>query len=190
MTQPNTTALAESGTQEAIFTWKRVIRIALGAMVVALSAQASIDLPGSPVPITLQGLAVILVGGVLGAREGTAALVLYLLAGMSGLPVFSGGRAGAAWLLGPTGGYLLAFPVGAALAGALARRRDLLRCFAAALAGMTIIHLGGITQLSILSGGLTLPFRATAPLIAADLVKVVIATLLISRFRAGHPPRV
>ena len=85
---------------------------------------------------------------------------------------------------------LAAFPVGAALAGALARRHDLLRCFAAALAGMTIIHLGGITQLSILSGGLTFPFRATAPLIAADLVKVVIATLLISRFRAGPPPRV
>jgi biotin transport system substrate-specific component len=108
---------------------------------------------------------------------------------MSGLPVFSGGRAGAAWLLGPTGGYLLAFPVGAAIAGALARRHDLLRCFAAALAGMTIIHLGGNAQLSILTGGLSLPFRATAPLIMADLVKVVIAALLVSRFRAGAPPR-
>ena len=109
---------------------------------------------------------------------------------MSGLPVFSGGRAGVAWLLGPTGGYLLAFPVGAALAGALARKGDLLRCFAAALGGMTIIHLGGIAQLAILTGGLTLPFRATAPLIAADLVKVVIAALLVSRFRPGPPPRV
>lgn len=189
MTQLNTPALEGSRSQDAAFTWKRAIRVALGALVVALSAQASIDLPGSPVPITLQGLAVILVGGILGAKEGAAALVLYLLAGMSGMPVFSGGRAGAAWLLGPTGGYLLAFPVGAAVAGALARRHDLVRCFAAALAGMTVIHLGGIAQLSILSGGLTLPFRATAPLIAADLVKVVIAALLVSRLRAGTPPR-
>jgi biotin transport system substrate-specific component len=185
MTQLNSPALAGSGTETAVFTWKRAVRIALGALVVALSAQASIDLPGNPVPITLQGLAVILVGGVLGAKEGTAALVLYLLAGMSGLPVFSGGRAGAAWLLGPTGGYLLAFPVGAAVAGALARRHHLVRCFAAALAGMLVVHLGGIAQLSILSGGLTLPFKATMPLIAADLVKVVIGALLISRLRPG-----
>ena len=187
MTQPNPEVLAGSQRQVAVITWKRAIRVALGALAVALSAQASIDLPGTPVPITLQGLAVILVGGILGAKEAAAALVLYLLAGMSGLPVFSGGRAGAAWFLGPTGGYLLAFPVGAAVAGALARRHDLVRCFAAALAGMTIIHLGGIAQLSILTGGLTLPFNATAPLIAADLIKVVIATLLVSRLRADAP---
>jgi biotin transport system substrate-specific component len=189
MTQLNTSALAGSESHAAVFTWKRAIRVALGVVLVAISAQLSIDLPGSPVPITLQGLAVLLVGGILGPKEGAAALVLYLFAGMSGVPVFSGGRAGAAWLLGPTGGYLLAFPVGAAVAGALARRHDLVRCFAAALAGMTVIHLGGIAQLSILTGGLSLPFRATAPLIAADLVKVVIAALLVSRFRAGSPPR-
>jgi biotin transport system substrate-specific component len=92
-------------------------------------------------------------------------------------------------LLGPTGGYLLAFPVGAAVAGALARRHELARCFAAALAAMVVIHLGGIAQLSILSGGVALPFRATTPLIAADLVKVVIAALLISRLRPGTSPR-
>jgi biotin transporter BioY len=75
--------------------------------------------------------------------------------------------------------------VGAAVAGALARRHHLVRCFAAALAGMLVVHLGGIAQLSILSGGLTLPFKATMPLIAADLVKVVIGALLISRLRPG-----
>ena len=189
MTQPNTPALADHRSATAILTWKRALRIALGALVVAISAQAAIDLPGNPVPITLQGLAVILVGGILGAKAGTAALVLYLLAGMSGLPVFSGGRAGAAWLLGPTGGYLLAFPLGAAVTGALARRREMVRCLGAALAGMVVIHLGGIAQLSILSGGLTVPFKATSPLIAADLVKVIIAALLIARLRPGTSPR-
>lgn len=189
MPQPTTPAIAGSETQTASLTWRRAIAVVLGALAVAVSAQFAIDLPGSPVPVTLQGLAVILVGGVLGARAGAAALVLYLAAGMAGLPVFSGGRAGAGWLLGPTGGYLLAFPVGAAVAGTLARRGDLVRCFAASLAGMAVIHLGGIAQLSILSGGLTLPLHATAPLIVADLVKVAIATLLVSRLRAGTPPR-
>ena len=189
MTQPSTPVLVGSESRAALFTWKRAIAIALGALVVAISAQVSIDLPGNPVPITLQGLAVLLVGGTLGARAGAVALVAYLVAGMSGLPVFSGGRAGPGWLLGPTGGYLLAFPVGAAVTGAIARRHDLVRCFLAALAGMFVIHAGGIDQLWILSGGLSLPFRATAPLIAADLVKVVIATLLVSRLRAGTSPR-
>jgi biotin transport system substrate-specific component len=189
MTQPNSPVLAGRDTRDAVVTWKRVVRVALGALVVAISAQAAIDLPGNPVPITLQGLAVLLVGGTLGAKEGAAALILYLLAGMSGLPVFSGGRAGAAWLLGPTGGYLLAFPVGAAVTGLIARRGELVRCFFAAFAGMAVIHIGGIAQLSILSGGLTVPFKATAPLIAADLVKVVIAALLVSKLRGGTSSR-
>jgi biotin transport system substrate-specific component len=189
MPQSNAPVLAGSESREAAFTWKRAIAVVLGAVVVAISAQFSIDLPGNPVPVTLQGLAVLLVGGILGARAGAAALVLYLLAGIAGLPVFSGGRAGALWLLGPTGGYLLAFPVGAALTGAIARRNDLFRCFIAAFVGMIVIHLGGISQLSILTGGHTIPFRATAPLIVADLVKVGIAALLVSKLRAGVSSR-
>ncbi len=184
---PTTPALAGTDSRAALLTRKRALAIALGAVVVAVSAQFAIGLPGSPVPVTLQGLAVLLVGGILGARGGAAALVLYLALGMAGLPVFAGGRAGAAWLLGPTGGYLLAFPVGAALVGALARRHQLGRCALAALAGMVMIHLGGIAQLSLLTGSLDLPFRATTPLIVADLVKVALAALVVSRLRPGSP---
>jgi biotin transport system substrate-specific component len=105
---------------------------------------------------------------------------------MAGLPVFApGGLPGAARLLGPTGGYLLAFPVAAAFAGMLARRHQVARCLVVAFFGMGIIHLGGIAQLSILSGGLTVPLSATLPLIAADLLKVGLAAVLISRLRAG-----
>ncbi|WP_449385312.1 biotin transporter BioY [Cellulomonas soli] len=83
-------------------------------------------LPGIPtpsgVPITLQTFAVILSGVVLGARRGTFAVLLYLVIGLAGLPVFAGGTGGTAVLAGPSVGYLLAFPLGAALAGFLAGR--------------------------------------------------------------------
>ena len=192
MPQSNAPALAGSEDRAGLLTWKRAIAVVFGALVVALAAQVAIPVPGSPVPVTLQGLAVLLVGGILGAGAGAAALVLYLLLGVAGLPVFAPigvPLVGMARLLGPTGGYLLAFPVAAGLTGALARRGDMLRCFVAALLGMIVIHGGGIAQLMILSGSSTLPIQATVPLVVADLVKVGIAALLVSRLRAGTTPR-
>jgi biotin transport system substrate-specific component len=98
------------------------LAIAAGALVVAVAAQVTVPVPLSPVPMTLQPLAVLAVGGVLGARAGAAVLVLYLMMGLIGLPVFAAGSAGIGRLLGPTGGYLLAFPVAAALTGLVAGR--------------------------------------------------------------------
>ncbi|HEV2086543.1 MAG TPA: biotin transporter BioY, partial [Gemmatimonadales bacterium] len=80
---------------------------------VALSAQVVVPVSFSPVPMTLQPLAVLVVGGLLGAAGGVAALVTYLTLGILGLPVFAGGAAGGLHLVGPTGGYLLAFPLAA-----------------------------------------------------------------------------
>lgn len=168
---------------------RRAITIVLGAVLVAIGAQVSVPIVGSPVPVTLQGFAVLLVGGTLGAGAGAAALVLYLLAGMAGLPVFApAGVPGLARLLGPTGGYLLAFPLAAALTGALARQGQLARTLGATFLGMLVIHLGGIAQLSIITGGLALPLSATAPLVVADLLKVMLAALLISRLRSKFQP--
>jgi biotin transport system substrate-specific component len=93
-----------------------------GSLVVALSAQLVVRLPFTPVPITGQTLGVLLVGAALGARRGAAALALYLMEGAAGLPFFAGGMAGAAYLLGPTGGYLLAFPLAAFITGWAAER--------------------------------------------------------------------
>src|SRR5258705_3943992 len=100
----------------------RIGAVVLGAVLVALAAQVSVPLPGTPVPVTLQPMAVLLVGGLLGARFGALSLILYLAMGAAGLPVFTPTVPlfGIARLLGPTGGDLLAYPVGALGVGVVA----------------------------------------------------------------------
>ena len=83
----------------------------------ATAAGSRLEIPHVPVPFTLQTLAVLLAGAFLGARNGAFSQAAYLLAGVAGLPVFAGGSWGAALLLGPTGGYLLAFPLAALVVG-------------------------------------------------------------------------
>lgn len=164
-----------------------IVGILLGVIVVAVSAQIMVPIPGSVVPATLQGLAVLVVGGVLGPAAGLMALLMYLAAGAAGLPVFAPmGLPGPARLLGPTSGYLLAFPVAAMVVGALARRHALPRNLLVCLLGMVLIHLGGIAMLSILTGGFAAPIKATLPLVLTDLVKVVLAALVITHLRS-HP---
>jgi biotin transport system substrate-specific component len=160
---------------------RRALAVAAGALVVAGSAQVSVPVPLSPVPMTLQPLAVLAVGGVLGAAGGGAALVLYLTLGLLGLPVFFAGGAGLGHVLGPTGGYLLAFPAAAAIAGRFAGTpptlgRVLLGC---ALA-MMVIHAGGTAQLAMLGGDPGFALRAGfVPFLTGDLLKVGIAAAVI-----------
>lgn len=161
---------------------RRGIAIALGALLVALSAQVAVPLPFSPVPMTLQPLAVLVVGGVLGAGSGAGALVLYLALGALGLPVFAAGGSGVLRLLGPTGGYLIAFPVAAGVAGALAGRApdSVLRVLLACALGMVIIHLGGVAQLALLGGDPALAFRVgLLPFLTGDLLKIGLAAAVI-----------
>jgi biotin transport system substrate-specific component len=137
-------------------TIRRVIAVALGAAFVAVAAQFEVLTPFSPVPETLQGGALLLVGLVLGPRLGAAALVTYLAAGVAGLPVFAGGGFGFIKIIGPTGGYLLAFPLGAFLAGYVSQNATMLmpplRYLAGAIAGMAAVHLGGWAWLSVVTG--------------------------------------
>ena len=168
-----------------LFTGRRALGIGLGALLVALSAQVVVPVPFSPVPMTLQPLAVLVVGGLLGAGSGLAALVLYLLVGALGLPVFAAGGSGVVHLAGPTGGYLLAFPLAAAAAGALAGRLDVarpsaLRVLLACAVGMVIIHLGGAAQLALLGGNPGLAVRmGFVPFLTGDLLKIGLAAGLI-----------
>lgn len=168
-----------------VLTARRVIAVGLGTLVVALAAQVVVPVPFSPVPMTLQPLAVLVVGGLLGAAGGLAALVLYLLLGILGLPVFAGGASGGLHLVGPTGGYLLAFPVAAALTGALAGRSNgargsVLRVLLACALGMVIIHIGGVAQLALLGGDTGLAFRVGfVPFLTGDLVKIGLAAAVI-----------
>ncbi len=164
---------------------RRGLAVVLGAATVAVAAQVAVPLPFTPVPMTLQPLAVLVVGGVLGARLGAAALVLYVALGALGLPVFTPvGLPGAARLLGPTGGYLLAYPVAAAVVGWLGSARlpagSPARLLLACAAGMVVIHLGGSAQLAILTGDVATAARyGLVPFLTGDLLKIGLATLVI-----------
>jgi biotin transport system substrate-specific component len=156
--------------------------IALGALLVAVAAQVAVPLPFTPVPMTLQPLAVLVVGGLLGAAAGVSALILYLAVGALGLPVFAAGGSGVLHLVGPTGGYLLAFPVAAAVTGALVRPApsSVLRVLLACAIGMVIIHVGGVAQLALLGGNPGTAFRVGfVPFLTGDLLKVGLAAAII-----------
>jgi biotin transport system substrate-specific component len=151
------------------------------AAALAAASQVSIPLPNTPVPITLQPLVVVLAGLWLGPIAGASSMVLFLLAGAAGLPVFAPqGAPGLARLLGPTGGYLLAYPVAAFVAGALSPRgTGLVRRFGAALAGMLAIYLGGFAQLVILTGSAgSAVSLGVLPFAALDVAKAFIAALI------------
>lgn len=161
---------------------RRAIAVGLGAIIVALAAQVVVPVPLSPVPMTLQPLAVLVVGGLLGPIGGVSALLLYIGAGALGLPVFAGGGSGALHLIGPTGGYLLAFPVAAGVTGALVARapRSVFWVLLAGALGMTIIHVGGVAQLALLGGDPALALRVGfVPFLTGDLIKVGLAAALI-----------
>src|SRR5215468_1231111 len=136
--------------------WAKQVAILVGAsLFVALCARVTIPLPFTPVPLTLQNAGVLLVGMLLGPRRGFAALALYLAEGAAGLPVFNPtGLGGTAQLAGPTGGYLMAYPFVAGLAGYLMERGR--KTFAnAAVAGLlaeVLLFASGLSWLAILTG--------------------------------------
>ncbi|MSR07761.1 MAG: biotin transporter BioY [Gemmatimonadetes bacterium] len=178
-----------SGSIEAVaqpaFGAKRAVAVLAGVLLVSLGAQAAVPIPGNPVPITLQVPAVLIVGGLLGPALGSATLVLYLLMGAAGLPVFAptGTLVGFARLIGPTGGYLLAYPVAAGLVGQItAGGRSWARLWIGLLAGLVVIHAGGVAQLAALGGDLSIALRfGSLPFLLGDCLKVLLAGLVIRR---------
>ncbi len=171
---------------------RRSVAILGGALLVALASQVALPLPGTPVPFTLQVPAVLLVGGLLGARAGAASMALYLALGVAGLPVFAPvGPPGLARLLGPTGGYLLAYPVAAALTGQLTGAgRSWLRVAGALLAGLAVIHLGGVAQLAVLTGDLQSAVRlGSLPFVPLDLFKLLFVGLILRPFSSTFRAR-
>ena len=163
----------------------RPVRMAIGVVVfaiaTALSAKVQVVLPGTPVPFTFQPLLVLLSGALLGARLGAASQVLYLTAGALGIPAFAFGG-GAAYLLGPTGGYLLAYPLAAAAVGALAAS-GFARALGSMLAGLAIIYAGGLAWLAVLFGTEAVLALGLMPFVLADLAKVLLGAALVSRIR-------
>lgn len=171
--------------------------VALGlgfALLTWAGARVSVPLPFTPVPGTLQTLAVLLAGGLLGARAGAASQAAYLLLGVAGLPVFALPGAGPAYLLGPTGGYLAGMVAAAWVTGWLMARLRRLGVPGAAiafLAGGATIQACGVAWLSVFLGDPAAAWRAGAlPFLLFDLAKVVVATGIhagYSRWKASTP---
>lgn len=161
---------------------RRTVAALLGTALVAAAAQVAVPLPGTPVPLTLQPLAVLIVGGMLGPWLGASSLILYLALGAAGLPVFTPvGLPGVARLIGPTGGYLLAYPLAAYAVGRLAGDGARVgRIALAALLGLVLIHLGGLAQLLVLTGSLSRAAQfGTLPFLLGDSVKLILAVLIL-----------
>jgi biotin transport system substrate-specific component len=134
-------------------TLSRTLGVVLFAALTAVGATLAFPLPFTPVPVTLQTLAVILAGAMLGPVWGPASQLLYLGAGICGLPIFAGGMGGPAVLLGPTGGYLIGFVVGAWMAGMLLRPgAGWARLGAGLLAAHAVIFVCGLSRLLAFPG--------------------------------------
>ena len=151
------------------------------ALALAAASQVAIPLPGTPVPLTLQPLLVVLAGMLLGPRLGAVSMAVYLAAGAAGMPVFApGATVGMARLFSATGGYLIAYPVAAFVAGLLAQRASSFAPRAlAAMTGILVIYLGGLAQLAILTGSVrTAALLGVLPFVAADAVKALVAAAI------------
>lgn len=169
-------------------TLARVGAVALAVAATAAASQFTVVLPFTAVPFTLTPLVVILAGAMLGSRLGAAAQMAYLAAGIAGLQVFAPSAIlspGAGRLLGPTGGFLLAYPLAAFVSGYLAERgwdRTFLRASVALTAGLLVIYLGGFAMMTRFTPTIGAAFaQGIAPFIVADLVKVAIAATLLPR---------
>ena len=175
----------------------RGIQIASVLFITALTAaaaQISVPLPLTAVPLTFQPMVVLVGGLVLGSRLGFASQVLYLAVGIAGLPVFAASATlppGALRLLGPTGGYLMAYPVAAFVAGYLAERgfdRRYITSVLAMFAGLAIIFVSGVTWLGLfartLTGSAPVGMQAALatglyPFILPDVIKLALAAGLV-----------
>ncbi len=176
----------------------RAAGIASFVALIGLGAHVKFFLPGNPVPVTLQTLFVLLAGAMLGAREGAAAVATYIVLGAVGVPIFAGaGPAGLAYLLGPTGGYLLGFLVAASVVGVLSRRARKLPGLAVAfLAGEIIILSLGVIRLAFFTGldglrwGLQRAWTLGAgPFLWGDSLKLAAACLIFHLIRKGYRSR-
>jgi biotin transport system substrate-specific component len=153
------------------------------AAVLAAAAQVTLPIPGTPVPFSLQPLVVALAGLMLGPVAGAASMALYLAAGAAGLPVFSpvpGLPQGIARFMGPTGGYLIAYPIAAWVAGTVSGKQStFFRRFLAACSGIAMIFVGGIAQLTVMNGSISRAIDlGITPFVPLDAVKALIAAAI------------
>jgi biotin transport system substrate-specific component len=163
---------------------ERAAAVLFVSVLTTIGAQVSLPLPFTPVPFTFQPMVVLVGAAALGSRLGMTSQIVYLALGLAGLPVFAASPVlpqGAARLLGPTGGYLMAYPFAAFATGWLAERgfdRRYVTAVAAMVCGLAVIFAGGVSWLALLqpangvSGALATGFF---PFIVPDLIKLLVA---------------
>lgn len=172
-------------------TSKKIVFTALFAALTAVCGFISIPVPGTPIPIVLQNMLVVLTGLMLGPVWGVAATVLFLAAGALGLPVFSGGTGGFVRLMGPTGGFLYGYALATLAAGLIAQRpkhgvrTPVLRLVLATVLGFVVMYIPGVLHFmrvmdKTFSQTMTL---CVVPYIPGDVIKMVVAVLLSSKLR-------
>jgi biotin transport system substrate-specific component len=174
--------------QERTLEAARQVAIVIGAsLFVALCARVTIPLmPFTPVPLTVQNFGVLLVGLLLGSRRGFVALTLYLLEGAAGMPVFSPGPGGIAQILGPTGGFLIAYPFVAFLAGYVFERgvKSFLRAAVAGLLAEILLFAGGLACLYLYTHSLAkAAYFGLYFFVGAEVIKVMLAAAIAVRWR-------
>ena len=163
--------------------WTRSVSLVVAfSLLTALAAQ--IVIPIGPVPITGQTFAVLLTGALMGSRLGAMAMIVYLIEGASGLPFFYGGHGGIAHLLGPTGGYLVAFPAAAFVTGAFAEngwdKRFSTAVVAMAVGSALILLAGWAWFAALMHAPLAAAFQVSvAPHIIGDIVKILLAAAVL-----------
>lgn len=171
------------------FVWLTAVLLAS----IVLTVSAKLKVPFYPVPMTMQPLAVIGIGLLLGSRLGIAAVLAYLAQGAAGLPVFTGTPEkglGVAYMMGPTGGFLLGFLIAVAVVGYAADRgwtRSIVGALAVAVAGVGLIYAPGVAYLSSLIGFEKAMTFGVMPFWLKDLVAAAIAALVaVATVRASH----
>jgi len=181
----NTYAKTETLTGVALapldFTRSLVLVVAF-SLLTALAAQVAVPVPFSDVPLTMQTFAVLLTGALLGSRLGALAMIAYLLEGASGLPFFYAGHGGLTHLLGPTAGYLWAYPAAAFLTGWLAERgwdRRYLTAVAAMALGSALILLSGWGWRARFMTGEQAFVTSIVPYLPGDLIKILLAAAVL-----------
>jgi len=179
--------------QERAIGFAQQVALVVGAsLFVALCARVTVPLPSTPVPLTVQNFGVLLVALLLGSRRGFAALALYLVEGAAGLPVFSPstlGLHGVSQILGPTGGFLMAYPLVAFLAGLVFEhgKKSFARAALAALLSEILLFAGGLAWLYVFTHSLVkAAYLGLYWFLAAEVMKIMFAAAIAARWYRGR----
>ena len=168
-----------------VWTAARILSVVFVAVLTAAAAQLSFPLPFTPVPFTIQPMIVLVGAAALGSRLGALSQILYLTLGIAGLPVFAYSPElpqGFARLLGPSGGYLMAYPIAAFVTGLLAERgfdRRYLTSILAMFVGLSVVFIGGVSWIARLAGLDVALATGLYPFVIVDVIKIVAAGLVL-----------